>query len=127
VLVGEAAGIDPALGEGIAQAIAYGAIAGPYLARCFHRGDLAFGDWPRELRRTRLGLDLRLRIGFTPWLYGATRPLIERWVARSPDLAVAGMSYFAGERVPRLSLARAALSLGAELIGAGLSAAGGRG
>ena len=32
LLVGEAAGIDIATGEGIAQAIEYGALAGPYLA-----------------------------------------------------------------------------------------------
>jgi flavin-dependent dehydrogenase len=123
MLVGEAAGIDPALGEGIAQAIFYGATAGPYLARCLARGDLAFGDWPRELRRSRLGLELRVRTGFTPWLYGRTRPLVERWVTGSPDLAVAGMRYFAGERVPRLRLAGAALALGAELLDAGFSAA----
>lgn len=126
LLVGEAAGIDPALGEGIAQAIAYGAVAGPYLARCLDREDVSFHDWPRELRRSRLGLDLRLRTTFTPWLYGRTRPLFERWVAGSPDLAAAGLRYFAGERVPRRHLAGAALSLGAELIGAGLSVAGGR-
>src|SRR4029078_894282 len=35
LLVGEAAGIDIATGEGIAQAIEYGQVAGPYLARAF--------------------------------------------------------------------------------------------
>ena len=118
LLVGEAAGIDPALGEGIAQAIFYGAVAGPYLARCLDRGDLSFGDWPRQLHDSRLGLDLRLRTRMTPWLYGRTRPLVERWVGGSRDLAIAGMRYFAGERVPRLRLAGAALWLGAELLGA---------
>ena len=115
LLVGEAAGIDPALGEGIAQAIFYGAVAGPYLAGCLDRGDLSFQDWPRQLRRSRVGFDLRVRAAFTPWLYGRTRPLVERWVAGSRDLATAGMHYFAGERVPRRRLAGAALALGVEL------------
>ncbi len=115
LLVGEAAGIDPALGEGIAQAIFYGALAGPYLARCLDRGDVSFEDWPRQLRRSSVGFDLRIRAAFTPWLYGRPRPLVERWVAGSRDLAIAGMRHFAGEHVPRPSLARAALALGAEL------------
>ena len=110
LLVGEAAGIDPALGEGIAQAIAYGAVAGPYLAGAIERDDLGFTDWPGELRRSRVGLDLRLRAAFTPWLYGRARPLVEGWAAGSPDLAIAGMRYWAGERVPRLHLLKAALS-----------------
>jgi flavin-dependent dehydrogenase len=113
LLVGEAAGIDPALGEGIAQAIFYGAAAGPYLAACLDADDLGFAGWPRALRRSRVGLDLGLRARATPWLYGRARPLAERWVAGSRHLAVAGLRYFAGDRVPRHRLAGAALDLGA--------------
>jgi flavin-dependent dehydrogenase len=112
LLVGEAAGIDPALGEGIAQAIFYGALAGPYLARCLDRDDLSFADFPRLFARSRLGLDLRARALFTPLVYGRARAVAERWVASSPDLAVLGARYFAGERVPRGRLARAALAFG---------------
>jgi flavin-dependent dehydrogenase len=108
--VGEAAGIDPALGEGIAQAIAYGAVAGPYLADAIARDDLGFASFPEVLRRSRLGLDLRLRAAFTPWLYDRARPLVEAWAAGSRDLAIAGMRYWAGDRVPRLRLLGAALS-----------------
>src|SRR5262249_36234074 len=96
LLVGEAAGIDPALGEGIAQAIFYGALAGPYLARALDRGALSFSSFPAELRRSRVGLDLRLRGAFTPWLYGRARPLMEAWAGGSRDLAIAGMRYWAG-------------------------------
>jgi flavin-dependent dehydrogenase len=112
LLVGEAAGIDPALGEGIAQAIFYGAAAGPYLARRLERDDLAFADWPDDLSRSRVGLDLRIRTWVTPWLYGRSRPVAERWVSGSRNLAHAGMRYFAGERVPRADLAAAAIELG---------------
>lgn len=111
LLVGEAAGIDPALGEGIAQAIQYGAVAGPYLARALTEGDLSFASFPAVLQRSRLGLDLTIRARAARLVYGATRPLLERWVTSTPALVLAGMRYFAGERVPRRALARALLGL----------------
>jgi flavin-dependent dehydrogenase len=116
LLVGEAAGIDPVLGEGIAQAIFYGAAAGRYLARSFAHGDLSFRDWPRALRRSRVGFDLRIRARLPALIYGATRRPIERWVTSSSDLAHAGMRYFAGEHVPRRRLAGAAVDLGSALL-----------
>jgi flavin-dependent dehydrogenase len=114
LLVGEAAGIDPALGEGIAQAIFYGSVAGDYLADRLDRDDLGFEDFARVVARSRVGVDLRLRAFATPWLYGSrTRPSIEALCVRSSALARAGMSYFAGDRVPRWLLARAAGDLAA--------------
>jgi flavin-dependent dehydrogenase len=116
LLVGEAAGIDPVLGEGIAQAIQYGAAAGRYLARRLATGDLAFADWRRELSRTRLGIDLLVRSSVPNLFYGPTRPAFERWVTGSTRLASAGMRYFAGDHVPRVEIMGALLDLG----GAGL-------
>ena len=112
LLVGEAAGVDPVLGEGIAQAIHYGAVAGPYLARCLDGDHLSFTDWRRELSRTRLGLDLSARTRALPWYYGPrSRPTIERWITRSEALASAGMLYFAGSHVPRFTLVKAVSDL----------------
>jgi flavin-dependent dehydrogenase len=111
LLVGESAGIDPVLGEGIAQAIEYGALAGPYLAARLDADRLDFADWRAVIGASRLGFDLAARARAVRLVYGATRPLLERWVTRSEDLAVCGMRWFAGDRVPRLGLARAALSL----------------
>ncbi len=108
LLVGEAAGIDPVLGEGIAQAILYGKAAGPYLARALANNELHFRDWPRVFARSRVGVDLALRRLALPFVYGASRPRLERLVTESPALARAGLHYFAGERVPRLELLRAA-------------------
>ena len=116
LLVGEAAGIDPVLGEGIAQAIFYGSVAGPYLARCLGRGDLHFADWRRAIARSWVGVDLGIRARMTPFIYGRTRPLAEQWVVRSHDLAIAGMKYFAGERVPGRRIVGAALALGRSLV-----------
>lgn len=116
MLVGEAAGIDPVLGEGIAQAIFYGSTAGAFLAERLACGSYAFDDWPSAMRGARIGLDLRARTAAVPLVYGRGRPLLERWVTRSSALSRVGMAYFAGERVPRLGLARALVDLGAALL-----------
>jgi menaquinone-9 beta-reductase len=111
LLVGEAAGIDPILGEGIAQAILYGQTAGPYLARCLELGRFDFSDWPTVFSRSRVGLDLAIRSRLAPWVYDRRRPLAERFVSTCHPFAEAGMHYFAGDRVPRLALARSGLAL----------------
>ena len=114
--MGEAAGIDPVLGEGIAQAILYGAAAGPYLAGCLERGDLSFGDWPAALRRSRVGLDLRVRELATPWVYERMRRELEWWTSISRDLSITGVRYFAGERVERRRVAGAVIDLGRAFV-----------
>lgn len=116
MLIGEAAGIDPALGEGIPQAILYGACAGPYLAKKWARGKYSYADFGVHLRSTRLGLDLRLRQRATPLLYGNQRAFIENWLNASPALAQAGMAYFAGERVPRKKLLTALADAGSSTL-----------
>ncbi|MBI4955308.1 MAG: FAD-dependent oxidoreductase [Myxococcales bacterium] len=117
LLVGEAAGIDPVLGEGIAQAVLYGEVAARYLAPRILGGDTDFADWPAALARTRLGLDLRVRARALGVVYGVrTRPFVERWLTRSHALARAGARYFAGRPVPRTWLARAVLDAGAAAL-----------
>jgi flavin-dependent dehydrogenase len=116
LLVGEAAGIDPVLGEGIAQAILYGQTAGPYLARCIERRAYDFSDWPRTFASSAVGWDLSIRTRLAPWVYGRARRVTERFVARCGPFADAGIHYFAGDRVPRLALLRAALALAREAL-----------
>lgn len=118
LLVGEAAGVDPVLGEGIAQALGYGEHAGRYLARRLRAGELDFRDYARSLRRERLGLDLRIRATALPWIYGSRRPRLEAWIARSPGLAQLGLHGFAGRPIPRRHLAAAALDLARAWLGA---------
>lgn len=108
LLVGEAAGIDPVLGEGIAQAVLYGQAAGPYLAGCMARDRYDFSDWPRALFTSRVGLDLAVRARVAPWIYDRSRRLAERFIAGCQPFAQAGLHYFAGERVPARALLRAA-------------------
>lgn len=117
LLVGEAAGIDPVLGEGIAQAILYGSVAGPYLAESLARNDLSFRSWKERVRSTRLGLDLAVRSRAARHVYGSARPMMERYVTSSRAIVEAGMLWFAGERIPRRTLMRAALDLGRVGVG----------
>lgn len=62
LLSGEAAGIDIATGEGIAQALQYGAVTARYLGAAFAKNDLTFVDWTRYLHRSKLGLSLGARL-----------------------------------------------------------------
>lgn len=111
LLVGEAGGIDPVLGEGIPQAIFYGKTAAAYLAQCVRSNDYRFTTYRRAMRSARIGTDLRVRAALFELVYGRTRPWVERWVTRSRAISEAGMAYFAGDRVPRSALARALADL----------------
>ncbi|AUX45639.1 monooxygenase [Sorangium cellulosum] len=116
LLVGEAAGIDPMLGEGIAQAIAYGALAGEYLAEKIEARDLHFHDWSRRVARALFGLDIRFRRRVMRGFYGAPRERIERYLCDEPSFLRFGMRHFAGARQPVLDALRAA-STGALFVG----------
>jgi flavin-dependent dehydrogenase len=106
LLVGEAAGIDIATGEGIGQAIEYGAVAGPYLARALLDDQLAFHDWRRTIALHHLGLQLRIRHAAYRMFYGRGRATVERLLPRIPALLRAGVQDFAGVPVSGLDLVR---------------------
>lgn len=106
LLVGEAAGIDIATGEGIGQAIEYGAVAGPYLARALADDQLGFDDWRRTIDRHHLGLQLRIRHAAHRAFYGRGRARLERMLPRLPALIRAGVQDFAGVPVSRIGLVR---------------------
>lgn len=97
MLVGEAAGIDPVTGEGIAQAIQYGAAAGRYIARKWRSQDLRFDDWAREVRGNKIGRDLRVRNWGLPLFYGRWRPAIEQFILDNPDFLRVGLQHFGGK------------------------------
>jgi flavin-dependent dehydrogenase len=99
MLVGEAAGIDPVTGEGIAQAIEYGVLAGRFLAE-----RLATSEPPRDIVRwqdvvagSRLARDLRMRRFFARLFYGRSRGRLERWFTETPDAVYVGCQHFAGQ------------------------------
>lgn len=108
LLVGEAAGIDPVSGEGIAQAIQYGATAGRYLGEKLAEGRLGFEDWSGVVGRARVGLDLRARTAGVDLFYGQRRAAIERYVLRYPEFLQVGMRYFGGKPWGSQAVMRAA-------------------
>ncbi|HMG53270.1 MAG TPA: FAD-dependent monooxygenase [Kofleriaceae bacterium] len=108
LLVGEAAGIDIATGEGIGQAIEYGAVAGRYLARALTADRLQFADWRRTVDRHHLGVQLRIRHAAHRAFYGRGRARIERMLPRIGALLRAGVQDFAGVPLSGLGLLRGA-------------------
>ncbi len=107
LLVGEAAGIDIATGEGIAQAIQYGALAARYLARALQCGDLGFSDWLPCVRSRELGWQLRQRLWFYERFYGRERDLMEKLAAGTPSGLRLGIQQFAGKSLTPSALTRA--------------------
>src|SRR5262249_10569725 len=108
LLVGEAAGIDIATGEGIAQALEYGAVAGPFLARAFERDQFAFGGWRAAVERRHLGWQLRIRHACYRLFYSARRSSIETVLPRIERMIKLGIQDFAGLPMSKLAIARGA-------------------
>jgi flavin-dependent dehydrogenase len=106
LLVGEAAGIDPVTGEGIAQAIQYGAVAGTYLARKISESDYGFGDWASSVRGSSVGRDLIVREAAFGLFYGPRRPNVERFLLDCPDFIRIGLQHFSGKPWSPAAIAR---------------------
>ncbi len=105
MLAGEAAGIDPVTGEGIAQALEYGVLAGRFLAeRVKAGGATSLDGWQDELSRSRLARDLRIRTAFVRSFYGPHRTELERFMFESPDVMWVGCQHFAAQPYDWLKL-----------------------
>ena len=108
LLVGEAAGIDIATGEGIGQAIEYGSIAGPYLADALAREDFGFADWRTTVEKHHLGFQLAIRHLCYRVFYGRRRPKIEKLMPRLTQLFRVGVQDFAGFPLSKLAMVHGA-------------------
>ena len=78
LLVGDAAGADAVLGEGISFALGYGALAARELQSAFARGDFSFRGYRDRVRRSPLGRALSART----WLARLYYRLHWRWFQR---------------------------------------------
>jgi len=116
LLVGEAAGIDIATGEGIAQAIEYGATAAPYLARAVARDDLGFASWRGYVDRHHVGWTLRIRHLSYRAFYGHRRDAVERMMPALGSLFRVALHDFAGLPMSKLAVVRGAGQLLAAYI-----------
>jgi flavin-dependent dehydrogenase len=106
VLVGEAAGIDALSGEGIPQAVEYGAFAGPYLAEKIAARDFRFDDWTARFARSKVGFDLRFRERLLPYYFGRHRARLERHLVMMPAFVICSMEQFAGLPISNMLFAR---------------------
>lgn len=120
LLVGEAAGIDPITGEGIAQAIQYGATAGRYLAEKLKVGDTTFSDWAERVRASSVGRDLLVRTAMMSLYFGPARPDVERYFHDTPEVVAVGLQHFGGKRWSRAGMIRGAWGAMKALSRAGL-------
>lgn len=120
MLAGEAAGIDPVTGEGIAQAIEYGVLAGRFVAGALAQAGAAgvsVDGWGRQLARSRLARDLRLRAGFVGLFYGPARLDVERFLLESSNALHVGCQHFAARPYDWLKLADVIARGAARLFG----------
>lgn len=69
LLAGDAAGVDPLFGEGIAPALEYGKVAADTLQEAFGRGDFSMRGYRGRLLRSRIGRYLTLRWAVAWWSY----------------------------------------------------------
>jgi flavin-dependent dehydrogenase len=116
LLVGEAAGIDIATGEGIGQAVEYGKVAGPYLADALDRDDLGFYDWTESLARRHVGWQLRARHAAYRAFYGPRRDLIERLLPKVRPLIRVGIQDFAGKPLSKLAMVSGGARFAAAIV-----------
>lgn len=110
LLVGEAAGIDPLTGEGIAQALEGGVRLGAFLA-AGPWDPRRLAGWGAALGGSRLGWDLSLRSRLVSLAYGPERARTEAALAGNAALLEAGARHWAGLPIGAGLLARAAWAL----------------
>ena len=70
LLVGDAAGVDPLLGEGISQALMYGGIAAETIVGGIASENLTFDSYRERLFRSYLGRDLTVKWFLAKLAYG---------------------------------------------------------
>lgn len=78
-LIGDAAGVEPMLGEGIAYALMYGPVAADALQDAFARQDFGFSTFDERLKKSNLGKELKHRVQVARFCYSRKRNFV-RWV-----------------------------------------------
>lgn len=69
ILVGDAAGIEPWLGEGISVSLAYGAVAASAIMAAFERSDFSFSDYREIILGSHVGRILRRNQRIAKYFY----------------------------------------------------------
>lgn len=108
LLVGEAAGIDIATGEGIGQAIEYGSLAGPYLATALAENNVRFSTWTKHVNGRHLGWQMKIRHTCYRAFYSERRIKAQRILPKLTSLFRVAVEDFAGTPMSKLAIAHGA-------------------
>lgn len=111
VLVGEAAGIDHATGEGIAQAIVMGAIAARHVARALRTGGTSFTAYAEGVRTSNMGRHMLQSAWLARRVYGRLGGPARRLLLGSGYARDAAMRWYNGESLAWSTKARLGLQL----------------
>lgn len=96
LLVGDAAGVEALLGEGISFALEYGRLAAEEIAAGFARDDLSFAGWSEAVRRSPMGRKLRRLAMFARLFYGSTSPIWFFLMRLSGRVQAIGLNWYNG-------------------------------
>ncbi len=88
LLAGDAAGVDPLLGEGISFALAYGEVAADAIAAAFTEGRFDFADYARRVRRHALLGQLPARAKLAQFRKRLKDPRLIGWLWRMTEVAL---------------------------------------
>jgi menaquinone-9 beta-reductase len=117
LLAGEAAGVDPVTGEGIAQALAYGRIAARTVADGLARDDLRFVGYQRSVRRASVGRHLGQAAFLAPHVYGLRGRRWASFLISDPSVMEAGARWYKGEPLGLVRKVRLAVRLARHMLG----------
>jgi flavin-dependent dehydrogenase len=96
LLVGDAAGCDPLMGEGISYAFEYGRLAAAQIIHALSSGDLDFSAYSRAVERSWFGRKLRRLGALAAFFYGGGSRIGFAVAARSRRLQDAGIRWYNG-------------------------------
>lgn len=111
VLVGEAAGIDHATGEGIAQAVVMGSIAARHLARALRTGGTSFAAYEADVRGSNMGRHMLQSAWLARRVYGRLGAPARRLLLTSGYARDAAMRWYNGQSLGWPTKARLGLGL----------------
>jgi flavin-dependent dehydrogenase len=85
LLAGDAAGVDPLLGEGISFALAYGEVAAEAIGAAFAKERFDFADYARRVRRHALLGQLPARARLAQFRRRLRDPRLNSWLWRMTE------------------------------------------
>lgn len=100
ILAGDAAGVDPFVGEGISFALAYGRVAAKAVSYAFLRGDFTFADYKSRILNDALLGQLPVRTALARFVYGFRSPWQLNLLWRAAPLIVRFLGLFSPSSMP---------------------------